>query len=340
VSGECENIMSNNLPQLEHTSCDLCGQDKWWLQFITQDWMHHQPGKFQVVKCKNCNLVYLNPRPTADSILMYYPDDYEYGPPQPHEIITLRQKLRQAILIRYYNYPLPEPTLPIWVKPWLGLYHKFYQTIALPLIPWIPNGQILDVGCGKGDYLASLRQLGWQVKGIEINPHAVQYARQELNLDILQASFLDNDFPAAQFEVVSMWWYLEHVPNPLEVLREARRVIKPQGRLIIGVPNWSSLEAKLFRSAWYHLDSPRHFYLFTPQTLEAMLIKAGFKVSQTHKLSWFNDPAQSLERWLEITFGTKKSLPRAIRLMLAPLSWLITRFNRGNLLVVEAQADN
>jgi len=330
----------DSLPALEYTPCALCGQDNTRQRLTSQDWLHGGPDKFTIVECQTCGLVYLNPRPTAANISRYYPDNYEYAPSRHHEADTnatsLSQQIRRSLQTLYYGYPQLGPNSP-WLVPLIGLYHRLYRTLALPIMPWRSGGRILDVGCGTGDYLAGLRQMGWAVQGIEINPHAVQHAREVLHLDVAQSDFLQARLPANHFDVVTMWWYLEHIPNPLQVLQEARRVLKPDGVLWLGVPNWAGWEARFFRTAWYHLDTPRHFYLFTPATLRAMLEHAGWSVRQRRNISWLNDPAESIERWRQMRTGHHRLLPRGLRLLLAPLGWLSARFGMGSLLVVAAR---
>lgn len=328
-------------PIWEYTHCALCGCDDARPKYAAQDWLHHGPDQFHFVQCRRCSLVYLNPRPAAASILNYYPADYTYAPGAPSTApgapIPLRQKLFLSLLAHYYGFPIAQPDLPRLIRPYLGLYHQLYRTITLPVIPWRPDGRILDVGCGKGDYLAGLKRLGWHVHGVELNPHAVQYARQQLHLDIFEGNFLESHFPSGHFDVVTMWWYLEHVPNPVEILQEARRVLKRDGWLWLGVPNCESLEARVFGEAWYHLDAPRHLYLFTPATLAALLGRAGLRITRSHKMAWLNDPAQSVERWLEVRWGLKHTFPKALRLALAPLGWLEARLGLSSFLVIRAE---
>ena len=326
---------------LEHVRCVLCEQDDAQLVFTTQDWLHHLPGEFRVVRCRQCGMVYLNPRPTRTDILRFYPEDYAYAATQRQKE-SWRARVHRAVLIRDYGYPMPEPALQEWLNPIAEGYHALYQTIALPILPWRGGGRLLDVGCGKGDYLAAQRDLGWQVVGVEINPHAVRHARDVLNLEILDSDLTDAHLAEHAFDAITMWWYLEHVPDPLQVLRHARRLIKPDGVLVIGVPNWDSVDAKIFRHVWYHLDVPRHQSFFTPATLTAMLRRAGFQRITLRGSSWLNDPAQSVERWLTIRLNKRWAMPTLGRRLLAPLGWLVGRANRGSVMYALAypHADN
>lgn len=319
----------------ESIACALCGQDQPRLAQVAQDWLHDLPGEFRIVVCRQCGLAYQNPRPTAASLGAYYPADYAYAPSRP-SAPTLTQRLRQAVLNRYYGYTLPVPALPGWATALLPLYHQLYRTLAQPIVPWRAHGRVLDVGCGKGDYLAELQRLGWEVHGVEINPVAVRHARETLGLPVFEGDLLQSPYPPAHFDVLSMWWYLEHIPNPRAILEKARQLLQPQGELYIGVPNWASFEARLFGAAWYHLDAPRHLYLFSPATLTKLLTETGFQVAQHYHVSWLNDPAQSVERWLKVKFNAQRALPRWVRLALAPWGWGAARLGGSSLLIVRA----
>jgi len=326
---------------LESVSCALCGANDYDHVLWARDWLHNLPGEFQIVQCRNCSLIYQNPRPNQTTILNYYPAEYEYAPASGSASAIkgsgLRAKLWRTIQSHYYGYPFPADDLPFVIRPFVGLYHSFYKILSLPIIRWQQSGRVLDVGCGKGEYLASLRELGWQVNGIEINPHAVSYARDTLQLDVFQGDFFARCLPSASVDVVTMWWYLEHVPNPADILKEARRVLKPDGLLLVGVPNWASIEARVLKSAWHHLDAPRHFTLFTPSTLSAMLAQAGFVIREQRMVSWLNDPAESIERLIQIKRSKPMKFPKWLRLLMAPTEWIFASFGRGSLMAVVAQ---
>jgi SAM-dependent methyltransferase len=147
-------------------------------------------------------------------------------------------------------------------------------------LPWHGEGRLLDFGCGGGSFLARMHRQGWQVTGLDISTTAVQRVRGELGLRVFVGSLPHPELRPASFDVITMWHSLEHVHEPLEVLREAHRLLVPGGRLVIAVPNIDSLPFRWFGAAWYGLDLPRHLTHFAPWTLQVMLERVGFRVGQ------------------------------------------------------------
>jgi SAM-dependent methyltransferase len=145
-------------------------------------------------------------------------------------------------------------------------------------LPLQGKGRLLDFGCGGGSYLARMHRQGWQVVGLDASPAAVRRVREDLGLLAMEGSLPCPVLPAKSFDAVTMWQVLEHVHDPMEVLRDAHRLLAAGGRLVVAVPNIDSLAFRLFGSCWYSLDLPRHLTHFTPTTLYQMLDRAGFRV--------------------------------------------------------------
>src|SRR5260221_105975 len=118
---------------------------------------------------------------------------------------------------------------------------------------------------------------GWQVRGLDVSASAVAEVQPQRRLPALVGSLPHHELRRATFDVITMWHSLEHVHAPLEVLREAHRLLAPGGRLVVAVPNIDSLPFRWFGNAWYGLDLPRHLTHFAPRTLQMMLERAGFR---------------------------------------------------------------
>jgi SAM-dependent methyltransferase len=246
--------------------------------------MHHLPGKFGVVECKGCELVRLSPRPRAEHLGFYYPDDEYYSYSQLPSLpdlrsVSLKEKVRRSIIARL-GYPVPADLAVLrFLSPVLKLFFLNHATFgnAERFPPYVPDGKALDIGCGSGLFLSVLRQFGWSVQGVELSSAAAQFAKEKLGINVFAGELVDARFAPNSFDFVSLNHSLEHLPEPLELLREVRRILKPGGRLYVGVPNVASVSRRISKEYWLHWDVPRHLFGFSPQTLERILIAAGFQ---------------------------------------------------------------
>ena len=125
-------------------------------------------------------------------------------------------------------------------------------------------GSLLDVGAGTGDFLKVAKVKGWQVHGMEPNKNAAKLALEK-GID-LKASL--NDFEGKQFDVVTLWHVLEHIPDLEETILKLAALVKPQGALIIAVPNFKSFDAKHYGKFWAAYDVPRHLWHFSKESMK------------------------------------------------------------------------
>jgi len=134
---------------------------------------------------------------------------------------------------------------------------------------------LLDVGCGDGDFLFRARSHGFHAVGQEINAAAVASA-QAAGLEVYLGELDTAPFPARSFDIVRLWHVLEHVEDPVATLRCCRRLLRPGGSLIVGVPDFDSPARRLFGGQWSGLQLPFHLHHFTRGTLRRTLETAGF----------------------------------------------------------------
>jgi 2-polyprenyl-3-methyl-5-hydroxy-6-metoxy-1,4-benzoquinol methylase len=140
----------------------------------------------------------------------------------------------------------------------------------------MPQGRLLDVGCGSGEWLLSMRNLGWTVDGVDFDENAIRVARQK-GLEVQCGSVEQQNFPDNSFDAVTLHHVIEHVPDPVKTLAECGRVLKKGGKLVVFTPNSSSLGHRIFKEYWRGLEPPRHLHLFSTKSLHRLLELAGFQ---------------------------------------------------------------
>lgn len=210
----------------------------------------------------------------------------------------------------------------------------------------IQSGRILDVGCSTGIFLDAMREAGWDTLGVEIAPDAVAYARDRLNLNVLAGQLLDHELPFESFDAVTFWDVLEHTFDPFENLKEANRLLKIGGIIALTIPNWESIDRKLFGQAWIGFDSPRHLYVFPRETLFRMLVESGFQLDKAWTgFGGYYTFLASLRLWLKIRLPSLETRSRILRFLelpgmripFQPFFSLLDSLNLGGTLVIIAR---
>lgn len=144
------------------------------------------------------------------------------------------------------------------------------------------GNQLLDFGCGSGEFLAAAKHAGWTVTGIESDPAAAKKASALLNKQVMNELGQLRD--GLRLDVITLWHVLEHLPEPGQTLRSLRRHLQPHGKLIIAVPNPASFDAHRYKEAWAGFDVPRHLWHFTRDTMERLLLYNGFALQTIHPM--------------------------------------------------------
>ncbi|MFC1629370.1 class I SAM-dependent methyltransferase [Gemmatimonadota bacterium] len=167
---------------------------------------------------------------------------------------------------------------PTGLKGWLA--QKSQQRKASLTLPWSPDGDVVDLGCGSGGFLDAWRiaRTGSRAVGLESVTEAIDVARKR-GLEIVEGD-LDGPLPGSLHGVIlyTMWHVLEHLDDPGEVLRSIRGIMKPTGRIVIVVPNAAGFERSIFGKRTIAWDPPRHRWHFTPEGLTALARNTGLHV--------------------------------------------------------------
>ena len=191
-------------------------------------------------------------------------------------------------LVRYFD---PVPSAAELDSFYNASYYRFDrwhdrgkgQVYARRLVRWKDTGRFLDVGCAAGFFIDEIRRrTGWEVRGVDFGAEAVRFARDELGLDVVRGDLGDAGFPDGYFDYIHMNNVLEHVRDPAGLLGECRRIIKPDGRLYLSVPNGPADSRPLID--YYNggglpaRSASGHIFFMPKRALETLFERTGFGV--------------------------------------------------------------
>jgi 2-polyprenyl-3-methyl-5-hydroxy-6-metoxy-1,4-benzoquinol methylase len=148
------------------------------------------------------------------------------------------------------------------------------------------TGALLDIGAGTGAFVSTMQSGGWQVTGLEPDATAAKQALLKYNIQLQTADTIYT-LGSHQFDAITMWHVLEHVHDLHGYFKRFSALLKPEGMLVIAVPNYTSTDATFYQQNWAALDTPRHLYHFSPASMELLANKHGFKLV-TKKAMWFD----------------------------------------------------
>lgn len=237
--------------------CPLCGDSKARQILTTRS--ADLERDFTIVECVACGLRFTDPVPNDLDLARLYAQDYYV------------QNSRRLL-----SRDLPRMLFQLSV---------FAQRRSALMDTH--SGRILDVGCGNGDFLASLKRKGWEVCGTEFSDAACEIARSK-GVSVQQGNLIACGHHDGYFDAITYWHVLEHLKDPLAQLTEARRLLRDDGLLVVQVPNSDSPTFRICRGQWEPLDAPRHLQHFSKRTLTEMLERCGFVSVRTQRLHHYD----------------------------------------------------
>ena len=254
-------------------SCLLCGIEGVVLYRGCCDPYFGAPGRWQFRRCpsSNCGLIWIDPLPHPDDLHLAYRRYFTHGE-QDGE--SFRASRLRSILYQVYLLSVAIPANLVG----LGQSKRerdrmFLRNLSL--------GKVLDVGCGDGRFLHRMQKAGWSVDGVDFDAKAVAAAKLRYGLVLRHGDLASADFPSGAYDAVTLSHVIEHVPDPIGLLVEVRRVLKQGGRMVVVTPNSESYGHREFKEHWYGLDAPRHLQIFSTRTLSETGRRAGFRVIET-----------------------------------------------------------
>lgn len=273
---------------LEPVRCCICERDDAEPLAVGEDFEYHtSPDAFLAKRCRQCQLVYLDPRPSIDDLPRIYPENYhafEFSEERFGLIYQVRRKLEARRLLS-------------WCRDLKD------------------DARIIDVGCGDGFHLGLLREFGrpgWQIEGVDNSDLAVAAATRA-GLTVHKGNVEELNLPRASYDMAFLIQTIEHVGDPPVVLEAVRELLRPGGLVVIITDNTDSLDFKLFKGRhWGGYHFPRHWNLFNKQSLRLLAEKVGLEVKTLQT-------AVSPVNWV---YSVRNSLVD----MRAP-QWLVNRFS-------------
>lgn len=232
---------------INYQSCPGCGSAHIQQQLNVKD--HTVSGEiFAVWQCHDCTLRFTQGIPGLTAIGAYYQSDNYIS----------HTDTKEGIINRLYH-AVRKKTLQSKLK-------------LIKAVTGLQKGAIADIGAGTGAFLHTLQQAGWNIQGIEPDATARQRAGELYGLSLDGPDQL-SALATGHFDAVTMWHVLEHVHDLHGYIDTVKRIVKPGGKIIIAVPNYTSYDAKVYKEHWAAYDVPRHLYHFSPGAMEQLMEK-------------------------------------------------------------------
>ena len=217
--------------------------------------------EFQLIKNTEFGFLETTPQPSSDKLPEYYKsEDY-----------ISHTDSKRNLFEKVYHL-----VRTISLKKKLNLINSFSSE----------EKNLLDVGCGTGDFIQLALDNNWNVSGIEPNDQARKIANKKTNNSVFEIEQLLK-FEANSFDVITLWHVLEHLPNLEEHISVFNNLLKPNGTIIIAVPNYKSYDAKHYKEFWAAFDAPRHLWHFNKESISKLVSKEFMKVIKI-KPMWFD----------------------------------------------------
>lgn len=246
---------------IHYTNCPACNSANIYSVFKVKD--QTVSGEwFGIDECKDCGLRFTQEVPDENSIGRYY---------QSEDYIS-HTETSKGLINRIYLM-VRKRTL------------KKKRKLVLSITN-LQSGKILDLGSGTGAFLNEMAKNGWDATGLEPSEDARKFAKRTYNINLRNNDELFS-LPANSFDAITLWHVLEHIHQLHRTMQQLKNLLKENGKLIIAVPNYTSLDQKIYQENWAAYDVPRHLYHFSPQSMNILATKNGMKIIE-HKPMWFD----------------------------------------------------
>jgi SAM-dependent methyltransferase len=284
--------------RLERVACPRCGGAKSSPVYAAQDYLYGLPGTFYAESCDDCALWFQNPRPVEADIALLYPDCYgPHSEPPPRSIKFARNEdwLRKnwrawnrGYLTKLgYNVVRTRSSAERFSEALGGEISRAARRRAgTDLVPrFVPEGRLLELGCGTGQTLHKLRDLGWRnLYGVEISDSAARVARRSgFTIQTAPIETALDTYPDGWFDAIVAEMVLEHLVNPFAVVQRIARKLKPGGEFVFSTVIRDSLDGRIFGRYGVCYDFPRHMVFFRKHDLNELLRRDFDPIQSCHQ---------------------------------------------------------
>ncbi len=237
--------------------CNSCGSNDFNFLYSKSS---HLNEFFEIVKCKSCNLVQVNPQPSFEEVAKYYTNDY----------FTKRTDRGYD---NYYSSEIRKEIERVFQLNLSDLnFFKWEKTLKIK--------KTLDIGSAAGYFVAYMKYKNWDSYGIEISDEPVKFSVETLKQIVFKEDFLKWDIEQKnKFQLITLWASIEHLHHPKETLRKIYSHLEPNGRVIISTCRYGFL-ARLRGIKWRFLNVPEHLYYYSKKNLVSLCEELGYKVIQ------------------------------------------------------------
>jgi SAM-dependent methyltransferase len=219
--------------------CPSCGADGCAVCLSSPDRFHGRTKEYHLARCGACSLVWLQDPPSPAEMGQHYGELYDRA--------IARAGQDPALLLRRRD----------------------------TVLQYKSGGNILDLGCSSGGFLATMQGGGWSRYGIEMSERVAREAESKAGAKVFVGDILDAPFAAESFDVITCFHVFEHVYQPKEVLEKVYRWLKPGGIFYAEMPNIDSFDGDLCGRYWHSLELPRHLYHYSPASLGHLVASTG-----------------------------------------------------------------
>ncbi len=246
----------------ERPSCPICQTQRHLQPLYLGVTTWEYPGQFNYLKCSRCGLVIQSPRVPANQVGQYYHSKTYWG----WDVTKAHQQL-----------------------DWASVRQQQYGPLYKYILSYKPPGKILDIGSGLGLFLSLFKERGWETWGTEISVPVAKFGKKTFGIQAKIGQLEKLNLPQKYFDVITLSGVFEHLYEPRMVLRKIRTLIKPDGLLVLVVPNIESMGSIIFASRWKSLEPGRHVFHYSPTNLAHMLKMEKFTVTKTCHDYWIHN---------------------------------------------------